>query len=161
MEISDLSGHRYGHDERNPAHCLDSFYHRSKAPSRDKFGNLLCQTVDACLRIDRGIHIVLEHNLLRWVLEAERRQPAPVGNRPPLLPRKSTAVPQKKRLKVLPRLPEDPHRCCPRADKIAHDFMCGIRNPDRRQLARTMQFRQHYRIPAVGFHTVPWLHWNE
>ncbi len=161
MEVPNFSGHRYGHDERNAAHGLYGSHHWSKAPSRDKFRNLPGQSFDARLRVDGGIHIVLEHNLLRGVLEAERRQPAPVGNRPSLLPRKNTAMPQKKPLKVLSRLTENPHRRRPCSDKIAHGFMCGIRNPDRRKLPRTMQLCQHYRIPAVSFYTVPRLHWNE
>ena len=55
---------------------------------------------------------------------------------------------------MLARLPGDAHSCRPRSDQIAHCLMGGIWHPDRGQLARPMQLRQHHHVTAVGLHPV-------
>lgn len=111
--------------------------------------------------IGDGVDIVLEHDLLRRMLEPHRRQPAPVGDRPALLSGIDAAVAQQKSLKMLPRLAEHLHRRRSRSDQIAHRLVRGIRHPHRRQLAGTVQFRQHHRVAVVRLHPVVRLYGDE
>lgn len=85
-----------------------------------------------------GVHIILEDNLLRGMLETERCQPAPIGLRPAPFARIDTAVAEQKALKVLPRFAYDPHSSCSWSDEIPHGFVRFIRYPDRRKFARAV-----------------------
>jgi len=130
MKVSNLGHHRYSHDECNTAHRLDSFHHWGKTPSWNKRRNLASQSFNPRLRNIDGIQIVLEHDLLRRMLEAESAQPSSVGDRPAPLARIDPAVAEQKALQVLSCPAENPHRrrSCP--NKIAHRFVCGVWNPD-------------------------------
>ena len=53
---------------------------------------------------------------------------------------------------MLARLGHYPARRCPRRHQVAHSFMGGVGDPDRRQLAGTVQLGQHHRVAAIGLH---------
>jgi len=158
----------FGHDgdgdnECNTAHGLDRLHHGRQLPVWQQLGNLPGQLRDPRLGIADRIHIVLKHDLLRGVVKAHCRQPAPVGDRPrpPLLPRIDAAVAQQEALQVLSRLASDAHRCRAGAHQVAHGLMRRIPNPDRGQLARPVQLRQHDGITAVRLHAVTSLHGDQ
>jgi hypothetical protein len=98
--------------------------------------------------------VVLQHLLLGGMIEADRRQPAPVGKRPAGLARIDAAMAQQETLQVLARLAEHPHGGRSRPDKVAHRLMRLIRHPDGYQFASPMQLRQHRCVPAVGLDPV-------
>ncbi len=70
-------------------------------------------------------------------------------------------VPQQKPLKMLPGLAQDTNRRCPCPDQISHRFVSRVGDPDRRQLARPVQLRQHDAVSPVGLHPVTGLHRDE
>jgi hypothetical protein len=105
--------------------------------------------------------VILEHDLLRRVLEPDRRQPAPIGLPPAFLARIGPTMPEQEALQVLARLARDAHRRRPRPDQIAHRLMSLVGHPDRRQLARPMEFGQRDGIAAVGLHPIACLHRDE
>ena len=60
------------------------------------------------------------------------------------------ALPQQETRKLLARPAQAVHRVEPRTDKIAHRLVPGIRNPHRRQLARSVELGQAGSISPVG-----------
>lgn len=67
-------------------------------------------------------------------------------------------VTQQKALQMLPRLGQ--HTDCrrPRSHQIAHRFMASAGDPDRRQLAGTVQLRKRQGIAAIGLDPIAGLH---
>jgi hypothetical protein len=55
-------------------------------PSWSQIFDLLRQAGDPLFGIMHAVDIVLQHNLLGGVVEAKRRQPAAIGQRPPFFP---------------------------------------------------------------------------
>src|ERR1700688_2283321 len=96
-----------------------------------------------------GMNVVLEHDLLRRMIEAYCRQPSSIGEGPGPGTMVNPLVAQKKALQMLPGLGQ--HTDCrrPRSDQIAHRFVASVGDPDRRQLSSTVQLRQHQGIAAI------------
>jgi hypothetical protein len=65
---------------------------------------------------------------------------------------------QQKILQMLSRSGEYPPGGRSRPHQIAHRFVRGIGDPDRGQLAGTVQLCQHHRIAAIRLHPVARLH---
>jgi hypothetical protein len=101
-----------------------------------------------------GVDIVLQHDLLGWMLEAQRRQPPPIGQGPGGPAGIDPTVPQQEALQMLARLAQHPYGRGPGADQVAHRLVCRVRHPDRGQLARPVQLGQAQRITPVGLHPV-------
>ena len=70
-------------------------------------------------------------------------------------------MPEQETLQMLARLTHDAPGRCPCPNHISHRFVGAIRNPDWRQFARPMQFRQHERIAAAGLHADTGLYRHE
>src|SRR5262245_6463446 len=81
-----------------------------------------------------GVEVVLQHDLLGGMREAQRRQPPPIGQGPRRSAGIMAAVPQQKALQVLTRLAQHPHRGGSGTDQIAHCLVCRIRHPNGREL---------------------------
>jgi hypothetical protein len=94
--------------------------------------------------------VILQHDLLCRMGKAHRRQPTTVGERPGAGAAVNPLVPQQKALQVPTRLRQ--HLSCRRSGphQIAHRLVCGIGDPDRRQLAGAVQLGQHQRVATVG-----------
>jgi len=46
-------------------------------------------------------------------------------------------------------------------DQIAHGFVIGVGNPDRRHLSGSMKTGQHGGVATIGLHPIPGLHRNQ
>jgi hypothetical protein len=103
-EVSDLSNHRDGDNESHALHRLDGFHDRRKAPAGQQVCDLAGEFFDPSLSIANGINIILKNDLLSRVIKAHSRQPAPVGDRPPLLSRINPSMTQQEPLEMLARL---------------------------------------------------------
>ena len=108
-----------------------------------------------------GVDIVLQDNLLGRVVEAKRRQPAAIGQRPTFLSGIDAAMPQQESLQVLTRLAQHPDCCCSRPDQIPHRLMGCIRNPNGGQFAGAVQFRQHHRVSPIRLDAIAGFHRNQ
>ena len=84
--------------------------------------------------------------LMRGVFERQSGEPAPVHQGPgrPVI---MTAMAQQEAGELLARLPQHAHRRQSRAHQIADRLMGWVRNPHRRQFARSVQFWPGYRVP--------------
>jgi len=98
VEVANFGHHRHRHDERDPAHGLYRPDYRREAQARQQDRDLIGQSLDPGLGVSHGMDIVLEHDLLRRVFEANRRQPVRVSLRPTLLAGTDPAVPQQEPL---------------------------------------------------------------
>jgi hypothetical protein len=123
-------------------------------PTRQELLGLPRQPVELGFRVLDGVNVILQHDLLRWMGKAHRRQPATVSQGPRTNPWVDLTMAQQKALHMLACLGE--HSACRRsgAHQIAHGFMGSVGDPDRRQLAGTVRFGQHQRIAAIGLHPV-------
>ena len=126
-----------------------------------RLGDLLRQALDPSLGIGDGVDAVLKHDLLCWMCEADRGQPAAVGDRPALLPGIDPTVSQQEPLKMLARLSHHTNRGGARPDQITHRIVRDIRHPDRRQFTGAVQLCQHDPVAPVGLHPVAGLHRDE
>ena len=117
--------------------------HWCEAPARQQGRDLPGQSLDSGLGVGHGMDIILEHDLLRRVFKANRRQPVRVRLRPALLAGIDPAVPQPEPLQMLQHLARNAPRRCLRPDQITHRLVGRIPHPDRRQLSRPVQLCQH------------------
>ena len=101
-----------------------------------------------------GVNVILQHDLLRRMGKAYRGQPAAIGQRPGTSSSIDLIVTQQEALQMLACLGQDPARRRPRPHQIAHGFMGGVGDPDRCQLAGTVELGQHHRVAAIGLHPV-------
>jgi len=83
--------------------------------------------------------VILQHDLLRRMLETHRGQPAPIGLGPGTSPAVDPVMPQQKPLQMLPRFGQHPPSRHSRPHQVAHCFVRGIEDPDRGQLAGAVQ----------------------
>ena len=81
-EIADFRHDGDRHDEGDPAHRLESCNDGRHRPVRQQLLDLLCQPVASGLSFLDSVNVVLQHDLLSWMLEAHRRQPASIGQGP-------------------------------------------------------------------------------
>src|ERR1019366_10556321 len=70
-------------------------------------------------------------------------------------PRVDAAVTEQKRQQLLTRAPQRLHRTLSSAHQIADGFMSSIWDPNRRQLARSMELGQAQRVAPVGLDSIP------
>ena len=147
--------------EGHPAHRLERLNDGRHRPSRNQILDLLHQASGPLFGVMNGMDIVLQHDLLGRVVEANRRQPAAIGQGPAHLSGIDAAMPQQKALQMLPRLAQHPDCRCPRPDQIPHRLMGCIRNQNGGQFAGTMQLRQHHRVSPIGLDPIAGLHRNQ
>jgi hypothetical protein len=102
--------------------------------------------------------VVLQHDLLRRMIEMHRGQPTPIGQGPGAGPAVDLVMAQQETLQMLPRLGQHPDRRCSRPHQIAHRFMSRVGYPDRGQLAGAVQLGQHQGVPAICLDPVARLH---
>jgi hypothetical protein len=149
---SAATGHR--HDLADATHGLERANDRRQRPARQQGRDLLGQQHHSPLRVLDRVDIVLQHDLLGWMLEAQCGQPTPIGHGPRRAAGIDPTVPQQEALQVLACFAEHPHGGGPRPDQIAHRFVRRVRHPYGGQLARPMQLRQAQRITPIGLHPV-------
>src|SRR5262245_15836589 len=109
-KVSDLSHQHYGGQERDAAHRLQGGDHRCQRPVRYQLADLLAQAIATALGLVDRIDLLLQHDLLGWVLEAEPDQPAPVRRRPRLTTHEHPTVAQEEALQLLPGPTDRLHR---------------------------------------------------
>ena len=160
-EVADLGHQHHRRQEGDAAHRLQSGDDRRHRPVGHQLPDLLAQAVAAPLGLSDCVDLLLQHDLLGRVCEAEPGQPAPVCWRPSLAAREHPIVAQQETQELLPRPSHRLHGSRPRPDKITHGLMYRIRDPDRGQLAGAMQSCQRDRVAAVGFHPVARPHWYQ
>ena len=119
---------------------------------RASLSDLFLQAVAPLLRLGNGVDLLLQHDLLRGMREAEPGEPTPVCRRPGLAAREQPIVAQQEALELLPGPSQRLHGGHARSDQVAHRLMRRIRDPDRRQLAGAMQPGQRDRVAPVGLH---------
>ena len=116
--------------------------------------HLLGQPVAARLRLVHRLHQLFEGDLARRMLEALRREPKPMFAGPMRAIGIDASLSQKEARHLLARAPQRLHRHLPRAAKIAHHLVGVLRNPDRREFARTEQRGLRKRVAPIGFHPI-------
>jgi hypothetical protein len=97
-EVADLGNHRCGDDESYTTHGLHSLDHRCHRPLRRQLFDLLGQAVYPGLDVGHGMNVILQDELARRVIEANRGQPAPVSQGPTLLAGVDPPMPQQESL---------------------------------------------------------------
>ena len=122
--------------------------------SRHQLPDLLAQAVAAALGLVDRVDLLLQHDLLRRVREAQPGQPAPVRRRPGLAAGEHPAVAQQEALELLARPAHRLHRGRARPDQVAHRLVRRVGHPDRGQLAGPMQAGQRDGVAPVGLHPV-------
>ena len=83
-KVPDLGRQHHGREEGNAAHRLQGSDDRRQRPGGHQLPDLLTQTVAPTLGLGDGVDLLLQHDLLGGVGEAEPGQPAPVCGRPSL-----------------------------------------------------------------------------
>src|ERR1700677_75399 len=119
VEAGEIAHFRYdsdGRDEGHATHCLERLNDGRHGPSWNQILDLFRQASDPLFGVMHGVDIVLQDNLLDRVVEANRRQPAAIGQRPTFLSGIDTAMPQQKPLQMLTRLAKNPDCRCARPD---------------------------------------------
>jgi hypothetical protein len=86
--------------------------------------------------------------------KAYRGQPAPIGQRPGTSSSIDLIVAQQEALHMLACLGQYPARRRARPYQLAHGFMGGVGDPDRRQLAGAVKLGQHHCVAAIGLYPV-------
>ena len=71
-----------GDNHRHTAHRLQSRHHRCHRPIWDQLADQLGQCIASFLGVLHRMHIILEHDPLRRMVKAQRRQPVSVCPRP-------------------------------------------------------------------------------
>jgi hypothetical protein len=104
-------------------------------------GDLPRQSIDPPFRIGDCINVILEHDLLRRVIKAYRRQPASISLGPGPDAGIDPPVSQEEPTKVLTRLGQHLHRCRTGSSQVAHRFMGGVGNPNFGEASPTSQHR--------------------
>src|SRR5262252_4654428 len=110
-------------------------------------------------RLNR-LNVVLEHNVMRRLVEAQTRQPTAVqfgSCRTAIM----TALAQQEPRELLPCPPQRPHRIEAGPYLITHRLMSGIGNPHHGQLARPVQLRRTGCIPPIGLDPVTRSPWDQ
>ena len=153
-EVADLGGDGHGHDLADATHGLERSNDRRQRPARQQVRDLLGQSGHPPLRVLDGVDIVLQHDLLGWMREAQRRQPPSIGQGPGGPAGIDPAMPQQEALQMLARLAEHPHGRGSGTDEVAHRLMRRVRHPHRGELAGPVQLRQAQRVTPVGLHPV-------
>src|SRR5207302_1716784 len=100
--------------------------------------------------------VILEHNLMRWVLELLRGEPYEMSTAPVFSAAIDPTLPKQESQQLPLGGPKVLHRVGARADQIAHCFVRGIRHPHRRQLTGPQQPRKLDCIKPIGFDSLPW-----
>lgn len=155
-DVAKLGNERRRRDKRHAAQRLQCTHDRCKGPVRQRRRDLGFQAVTPRhSRLDRR-DAILQHDVVCRVLEAQARQPAAM-HQCPSRPVIRAALPQQETTQRLTRLAQGPHRGLPRTHEIAHGFMLGIGNPDRRQLAGPAQLGQIDRIAPIRLDPTPGL----
>ena len=154
MEVADLRDQSDGRDRGDAAQGLNGGDDLRQRPGGQQLLHLPGQPVAARLRLVHRLHKLLEGDLPRRMFEALSREPKAMLARPMLAVGIDASVPQKEAQHLLTRTPQRLHRRLPGAAEIAHGFMCVVRNPNRRQLARAEQRGLRHGVAAVGLHPV-------
>ena len=93
-EIADFGDDGDSRHEGHATHCLKRLNDRRHGPSWNQILDLLRQAGDPLFGVMHGVDIVLQDNLLGSVVEAKRRQPAAIGQRPTFLSGIDATMPQ-------------------------------------------------------------------
>ena len=160
-EIAHLGNDGDSRHEGHATHGLKRLNDRRHGPSWNQILDLLRQAGDALFGVMHRVDIVLQDNLLGRMVEANRRQPAAIGECPALLSGIDAAMPQEESLQVLTRLAQHPDCRCARPDQIPHRLMGCIRNPNSGQLTGSVQLRQHHRVSPIRLDAIAGFHRNQ
>ncbi len=71
----------------DPTHRLHGLDHRRHRPAGQELLDLVLQAREPGFRVLDGVDVVLQHDLLGGVVEADRGQPAPIARVQPRTPR--------------------------------------------------------------------------
>ena len=71
-EVADLGDHGHRDDQADAAHRLHGLDHRRHRPARQQVLDLRGQARDPRLRVLDGVDVVLQHDLLGGMVEADR-----------------------------------------------------------------------------------------
>ena len=105
--------------------------------------------------------VILQHDLLRGMVEADRGQPAPISFGPTTGTTVDPTMAQQETLEMLASLAENPPCRGASPDQVTHRLMRVVRHPHRRQLASPMQFRECRSIATVGLYAVARSAWDQ
>jgi hypothetical protein len=112
------------------------------------------RSASAALGLGDRVELLLEHDLLGRVLEAEPGQPAPVRRRPGLAAGEHPVVAQQEALELLPGPTHRLHRGRARPHQVAHRLVRRVGHPHPGQLPGPQQARQREGVAPVGLHPV-------
>ena len=148
-EVADFRDQHHGIDQRDPAHCLQGVDNWAQIPFGEQANYLFLDSLQAPFCVHDGVDIILKGDLLSRMLEGKGRQPSPVSHAPCRPTAVLAAVTQKKSLKVLTRARHDVPDDAAQPDQIAHRFVVGVRNPNRRQLSGSMKTGKHGGVATI------------
>ena len=148
-------------DRIDAAQSAQGFHQWSQRPVRHHRGYLLDKSISPLLRGPDGLKVVMEDDTVRLLLEDLSCKPASMPLRPVLANRIGPAMPQQEGEQLLASAHQVHRRIHSRSHQIAKGFMCGVWNPDGRQVASAMEDRQLLRVAPVGLDPLAWLARNQ
>src|SRR5579863_4982052 len=121
----------------------------------------MLQPVHTFLRKPNRFDHLLQHDLMRRMLELLLLQPPQVPYRPALLAREDAAMLEHEGAHLLPVHTKSLDRCGAGTNKITHGLVAFVRHPDRSKLPSAQKLGQSNCITSVGLHLIARLSWNQ